>query len=97
MPPSVIPAVAEDAKFLREIVTDLEWSGEREGPGSYMGAKDGTIFRACPLCGGLPPDEESARNSFMDSAFGHRSGCRIAKALNRPTVIAEGETGELTL
>lgn len=83
-----------DTKLLQQIVEQLEWSSDRQGPGSYMGANDSDLFPACPECGGL---EKPAPGHFIESAVGHRSGCKIALALGRPTVVEEGQTGRLSI
>lgn len=90
---SVLTQVGADFKLAKEIIEDLEWSDTVRGPGSYMGARDGSLYDCCPLCGGL----EKENSNFDPSAVGHRSGCRIALFLKRPTEISPGETGKLAL
>jgi hypothetical protein len=85
--------ISAELRLLREIVRDLEWSGERQGPGTSMGSQDGAWYPACPICGGL----EEHGVGLSSDAVGHRSGCRMAQALGRPTTIRDGETGRLTL
>ena len=65
---------------------DLEWSGTREGQGNGpMSSGPGPLFPACPVCGGL----KEPNGHFIQSAVGHRSGCRLAALLGSPTVAPE--------
>lgn len=72
-----------------------EWSGERQGQGfgPHGSGDGGLLYPACPECLGL----KQPNNEFAHSAIGHRSGCRIADVLKRPTYVEPGETGELAL
>lgn len=89
----------EQNKLLREIVEDLEWSEGMTGQSTGSGLNNGTYYEdaACPECGGIKPGHAFLGEYRDDYEAGHRSGCRIAEALGRTTVIPEGETGELTL
>ena len=82
-----------DVKLLREIVEQLEWSDEVQGQGTSMGARDGYFYPSCPTCGGT----RDAVREFQDPVAGHLSGCKIARALGRETLLAEGKQGSLTL
>jgi hypothetical protein len=66
---------------------EVEWSGVTHGQGSGpMGSgNDGAAYACCPTCGGL----KEPNGEFIESAVGHRSGCRLAAALGRPTVAPE--------
>lgn len=74
---------------------ELEWSGEREGPGDGpMFSGPGTKYPACPICGGL----EKPNGSFVDTAVGHQPGCRLAAVLGKPTrALQRGEQAEIAL
>lgn len=77
------------------LLPGLEWSGTARGQGSgpHGSGGDGHPYPACPECGGL----QEPNGEFIDSAVGHRSGCRLAALLGSPTVLPEGETGRLAL
>lgn len=62
---------------------ELEWSGSIQGPGSgpMSSGDDGTEYPSCPICNGL----EKPNGDFIESAVGHRSGCKLASVLNKPT------------
>lgn len=71
-------------------IDQIEWSGAAQGPGygPHGSGGDGPWYAACPTCGGL----REPNGDFNDSAVGHRSGCRMAAALGRPTVApADGQ------
>lgn len=63
------------AAFYR--VRGLEWMGRRRGPGTSMGAQNGTIYPACPVCHGL----EKPNGDFDNSAVGHQPGCWLGDLL----------------
>lgn len=83
--------------LLTRLVENLEWSGSTGSAGVSMGGPPMSYHPSCPQCGGLDPSDEGAHSNFVDEAFGHRSGCVIAEALGRSTVIREGESGSLAL
>jgi DNA repair exonuclease SbcCD ATPase subunit len=65
----------------RAVLRELEWSGNE-----YIRVPQGHLpVKACPLCGGIHPDEEHER-SAVPVQVGHATGCEVAAALG-----AEGE------
>ena len=64
------------------VLRELEWSSFSEGPGSgpHASGGDGAWIPSCPSCRGIKPDHPG-RTSFIESAWGHRSDCRLDQAL----------------
>lgn len=78
------------------ITDEVEWSGYARGQGSGpMGSGgDGARYPACPVCGGL----KRGNNEFINSAVGHKPGCRLAASLGKPTrALLPDEQGEMPL
>lgn len=95
MPNSSFLRTDSRVEAARRWMEDYEWSGSRQGQGfgPHGSGNDGFEYDACPECGGL----REPNGEFVDSAVGHRSGCPVADVLERATVVAEGETGSLSL
>lgn len=62
------------------LLRKLEWSGRVQGPGTSMGANNGTWHEACPICHGVK-DSRQARGDFLEVAIGHKRSCRLVKVL----------------
>ncbi len=62
----------------------FEWAGHRRGPPTTMGSMDGTLFPACPICGGVQP-ETRWQGSFYPIDIGHRAHCELVEACS-PTI-----------
>jgi len=69
------------------LLKELEWSGRTAGPGSgpHGSGGDGELYAACPMCGGL----QESNPSFMSTAVGHRSRCKLAVTLRKVREIVE--------
>jgi hypothetical protein len=81
------PLAARDAAKLAAFdgllaaVVDLEWAGRQWcGAGAAMHRQhiDGTWDAACPVCHGIKP---GCSNGWIESAFGHRDGCKLSAAI----------------
>jgi hypothetical protein len=65
------------------LVDKLEWSGVMRGQGSgFMSSGgDGPLVSACPMCGGINPQDQY-KNDFNEESWGHRKRCALDAALN---------------
>lgn len=61
-----------------ELLKKLEWSGTTTGPGVYMGDRNGTVYKSCPICHGLMPGQ-GAGGDFVGAAMGHRKNCELSR------------------
>lgn len=67
--------------FRKKILKDLEWLSERQGPSGRGNRRiPGMIFPACPVCGGVKP-EEHAKNHFSPEDIGHSPDCGLSHAI----------------
>lgn len=64
------------------LLKKLEWSAVTRGPGSTMGARDGSMFACCPICKGVRPGHSSVKHHFVDAAIGHKDDCEMARVLD---------------
>jgi len=77
----------EPMQQVLSLLKELEWSGRKAGPGSgpHGSGGDGELYAACPMCGGL----QESNPSFMSTAVGHRSRCKLAVTLRKVREIVE--------
>ena len=64
-------------KLIKDVLNSLEWSGRSQGPGTSMGASNGSWYKSCPMCRGL----EKPNGNFIRSAVGHKDGCKLQAAI----------------
>jgi hypothetical protein len=64
-----------------QIIKALEWSETRQGAAPRRGSVPGTMYPACPFCGGVMPRRFQSPDGIDPKDVGHSFECLIGRFL----------------